>query len=163
MFQQGYERPRKPIPARISLTTGGVSDGRLMVLKEETLVKALNNAEPFLMFESIGGERQYIAKAAVAAITELEELAAPAPAAGHEGARVAGRFASTDPWQLLGLEPGAAPEAVREAYHRLAREFHTDRLAALGLHAELTAYAEEVLKRVNVAYNQLERAARVAA
>ena len=33
---------------------------------------------------------------------------------------------SESPWAILGLEPGATPEAIKAAFRRLARETHPD-------------------------------------
>jgi DnaJ like chaperone protein len=37
----------------------------------------------------------------------------------------------SDPWKVLGLEPGAPPEKIKSAYRRLAVQFHPDALQAL--------------------------------
>jgi len=161
MFQQTYERPRRPVQVRLVMTSKTVLDGELLVLREENLAKTLNGPEPFLIFQS-GGDRQYIAKAAVESIAESDGQQDTLPMI-ESAVSVSGRFDTIDPHVLLGVARDASPESIREAYHQLAREFHTDRLASLGLHRELMAYADEILKRINLAYSQLDRSARVAA
>jgi len=32
-----------------------------------------------------------------------------------------------DPYQVLGISPGASPAEIREAYHRVAKKYHPDR------------------------------------
>jgi hypothetical protein len=65
-----------------------------------------------------------------------------------------------DPHAVLGLEPGASPEAVQRAYRSLAKRFHPDRAGA---------GAGEMMISINGAYDLLrdrieeEHAARVAA
>ncbi len=163
MFQTTYERPRKSVHVRLVIAGREPIEGDLVILKDDTIIRALNGEEQFLIFETNGRERQYVSKAAIHSITEIEVLDASRKPSPQEDGRLAERFASTDPHLLLGIRPGATHEEIRQAYHALVREFHSDRLAPLGLHRELTAYAEEVLKRVNMAYNSLEREARVAA
>jgi DnaJ-domain-containing protein 1 len=161
MFQQTYERPRRPVRVRLVMTSKTVLDGELLVLREENLAKTLNGPEPFLIFQS-GSDRHYLAKTAVESIAESDGEQDALPMI-EGGVSVSGRFNSSDPHVLLGVARDASPESIREAYHQLARDFHTDRLASLGLHRELTAYADEILKRINLAYSEIDRAARAAA
>lgn len=51
-------------------------------------------------------------------------------------------------YDVLGLAPGASPEAVREAYRRLAREFHPDRTVG-------SAVGGERMPQINEAYRVL--------
>lgn len=55
-----------------------------------------------------------------------------------------------DPWpyRVLGLEPGAPPERVRERYRELARQNHPDKDGSEG--------AAERMARINAAYEELE-------
>ena len=53
--------------------------------------------------------------------------------------------AEPDYWSLLGLEPGAAPEALKRAFRREARRWHPD------LNGN-DRHAEERFKLVNEAY-----------
>lgn len=161
MFQTSYERPRKAV--RVSIVVAGKSavEGHLMLLQDETIAKVLNGPDHFLLFETDFGERRFVAKSAIESLSEVEELKGGKQK--QADSRLAGRFASNDPHILLGVPEDATPEMVRDAYHLLARDFHSDRLASLGLHRELTAYADEVLKRINMAYSGLQRAARAAA
>lgn len=51
------------------------------------------------------------------------------------------------PYEVLGLEPGAPDERVRERYRQLARENHPDRDGSEG--------AAERMARINAAYEEL--------
>lgn len=51
------------------------------------------------------------------------------------------------PYEVLGLEPGATAEQVRERYRRLAMENHPDRDGSEG--------AAERMARINAAYEEL--------
>lgn len=161
MFQTSYERPRKAVRVSVVMSGQPAAEGSLMILQDETVLKALNGTDQFMVFEADGSGKTLIAKSAIVSIREIMDLRATNRQL--EDSRLAGRFASNDPHVLLGVESDASPETVREAYHILAREFHSDRLASLGLHRELTGYADEVLKRINIAYSGLQKAARAAA
>jgi DnaJ like chaperone protein len=62
-----------------------------------------------------------------------------------------------DPYAILGVEPGAAPGAVRDAYHRLVRESHPDLVIAQGLPPECIALATARVARINAAYDRIAR------
>jgi preprotein translocase subunit Sec63 len=56
-----------------------------------------------------------------------------------------------DPWEVLGLTPGATPAAIRERYKELVAQYHPDK------HADnpLADLAREKLKDINWAYDTL--------
>ncbi|MDA8195564.1 MAG: J domain-containing protein [Thermaerobacter sp.] len=58
----------------------------------------------------------------------------------------------SDPWQTLGIVPGASPEAIRAAYLRLVRIHHPDRYRN-----DPVRYRQEEdrMKEINAAYRQL--------
>lgn len=161
MFQTNYERPRKSIRVSLKMAGRGVVEGYLLILQDETVMKALNSPDLFLTFETDLCERQFIAKSAIESMAKVEVTAKSA--AVKEEYRLTGRFSSTDPYVVLGVPADSAADVLRQAYHALARDFHTDRLASLGLHPELSAYADEILKRINMAYSIVASSARVAA
>src|SRR3954471_1818921 len=62
-----------------------------------------------------------------------------------------------EPWfDVLGVEPTASSEEVREAYLTLVKTWHPDRFATA---PELVVEAEERLKAINVAYDQVRAGA----
>ena len=69
-----------------------------------------------------------------------------------------------DPYAILGVEPGAALAAIRDAYYQLVRESHPDLVIAQGLPPECIALATARIARINAAYDRLARdGARLAA
>jgi DnaJ like chaperone protein len=60
-----------------------------------------------------------------------------------------------DPWSVLGVEPGADPEAVRARWRALVRETHPDRMIARGLPEEAVKLATARLARINAAYEAI--------
>ena len=71
-------------------------------------------------------------------------------------AREAG-MGDIDAHAVLKLEKGASPEEVRQAYHRMARLYHPDRIASYELPDEIKDYARAMLVRINLAFEQLRR------
>lgn len=59
-----------------------------------------------------------------------------------------------DPYEILEIEPGATDEEIRRAWRELTLVWHPDRFEN---DSELRAKAEERLKRINQAYQMLQR------
>ena len=65
--------------------------------------------------------------------------------------------APDDPYLILGLPHGAAPDEVRRRYRELVREYHPDRHIAAGVPEEMIAIATDRLQKVNEAYERIMR------
>jgi len=63
--------------------------------------------------------------------------------------------AAPSPWDVLGIEPGASPEAIKAAYQNKIRQYHPDKVADLG--PELRELAETHSKAINDAYAKLKK------
>ncbi len=44
-------------------------------------------------------------------------------------------------------------DEIKDAYHHIVRSYHPDRLAGLGVPADLLAHGVEMLKKINAAYD----------
>jgi DnaJ-domain-containing protein 1 len=100
-----------------------------------------------------GGEQQFIAKSAIRAVRSME---IPKADQLNLEARQAG-FADLDAHAVLGVGREAPPEEIRQAYHRMARLYHPDRIASYDLPEEIKDYARAMLVRINLAFEQLRR------
>jgi DnaJ like chaperone protein len=58
-------------------------------------------------------------------------------------------------YEILGLEPGATPEQIKNAYRKLSMQYHPDKVAYLG--EEFRRVAEEKMKELNEAYQHLKK------
>ncbi len=58
-----------------------------------------------------------------------------------------------DPYKVLGIEPNATDDQVKEAYRKLARKYHPDKYAD----GDLKELAEEKMKEVNAAYEEIQQ------
>ncbi len=67
--------------------------------------------------------------------------------------------AERDPYDVLGVDPDAPMEEVRNAWRALVRESHPDRLQARGLPEEAIKMAEKRLIVVNRAWEQINAGA----
>jgi DnaJ-domain-containing protein 1 len=142
--------PEMRILVTLTLNEGEVMRGTVRLPLSGRLVDAVNNADQFLDIETLDGDRLFIAKHSVRKVETFE-----IPRSDQLSRRSA-RTGTFDPYEVLGLPKGATAEAVREAYLHLARIYHPDRFAGLELPKEVHDYANAMLTRINVAYQQLE-------
>ena len=62
-----------------------------------------------------------------------------------------------DPYSVLGVDPGADPDALRARWKQLMRENHPDTLAARGVPSEFIGRASEKVARINAAWDRIKR------
>ena len=58
-------------------------------------------------------------------------------------------------YEVLGIQSGASPEEISSAYRKLVQQYHPDKVADLG--PELRAVAEQRMKEINTAYQELKK------
>ena len=54
-----------------------------------------------------------------------------------------------DPWEILGIKPGATKQEIKKAYYKKAMEWHPDR------NPDRIDECEAMMKRINAAYSKL--------
>lgn len=67
--------------------------------------------------------------------------------AGQRGAARAGAMTDQEAYEILGLQPGAGPEAVREAHRSLMKRIHPDAGGTSGLAARVNQAKDTLLKK----------------
>ncbi|HXF53379.1 MAG TPA: J domain-containing protein [Hyphomicrobiaceae bacterium] len=137
------------VPVEIALTDGAVVKGRLSVAAGKTLIDILNGSGAFVEFEPYGGERQYLAKSRIDSVK-------PVGVPRGQCLRQRSRLDDFDPYQILGIAPGADWEAIRQAYLQLSKVYHPDRYANAVLPEEVRDYLSVMVRRINAAYAALE-------
>ncbi|MEW5722765.1 MAG: DnaJ domain-containing protein [Thermodesulfobacteriota bacterium] len=63
------------------------------------------------------------------------------------------RTARPDPYDVLGLSPGAGPEEIRAAYRRESQKYHPDKVSHLG--EEFQELANQKFIEIKQAYDEL--------
>jgi DnaJ like chaperone protein len=79
--------------------------------------------------------------------------------------RIRGRYTATmrdvtnadDAYAVLGVSRTAPGPEIKQAYRRLVREHHPDRLVAKGLPPEFTEQATRTLAAINIAYDRIAK------
>ena len=62
-----------------------------------------------------------------------------------------------DPYEILGIERGESPAAIKKKYKTLVKNLHPDRQMAEGVPAEMVKLSSERLARINAAYGEIEK------
>ncbi len=141
-------------PAR-ALATLTLIDGKKIIVSVKVsltgkLTDTMNGPDQYLDLISGEGQNFFLAKAQVA----RAEITNPPQAKLNQQRRTSDR-AQFNPWAVLGIENTATPEAIRAAYHALAKLYHSDRLDNFDLPQEMRDYAAAMLVRINLAYEKL--------
>ena len=87
----------------------------------------------------------------------LEEVARIFGVQSRDFVNMRSRFVpdeNPDPYCILGIEPTADAETVRQAWRALVREYHPDRMIARGVPEEAMKLAEKRLIQANWAYEE---------
>lgn len=74
-------------------------------------------------------------------------------ASGEKNRPTAREPAPRSPWEILGVSPKASSSEIRQAYLRLVRQYHPDRVSDLA--PELIAIAEQRTREINAAWEVL--------
>ena len=88
----------------------------------------------------------------------LEEVARIFGVQSRDFVNMRARFVSNenpDPYCVLGVDPTADAETVRQAWRALVREYHPDRMIARGVPEEAMKLAEKRLIQANWAYEEI--------
>jgi hypothetical protein len=146
-----YLPEQKPVSVEIALAGGDRLKGHLWLPAGRLLADALNAPHAFVEFQRYGEEHaSYIAKSQIAVVRALE-VPKSSPLIDRRGSRDA-----DDPYEILAVAPGAPWHVVREAYLSLAKVYHPDRFAGVGLPVEVADYLGSKVRRINAAYAMLE-------
>lgn len=137
----------------LTLANGQVLNASVRLPLSNKIADALNNADQFLDIITMDGEHMFIAKAEVrqARLVDVPKVSQLSLY------RRASDRASFDPYAVLKIAKDASPDEIRQAYHRMTKLYHPDRLATYELPAEVQDYARAMQVRINLAYEQIGR------
>ena len=133
----------------ITLESGETISGRLHFPSTRTLGDELNSASSYLDFESHSHERYFVSKQSV-------QLVQPRhiPRADHLN-RAQNKPDTFNPWAVLGVPETASKDDIRDAYHRMVKQYHPDRFATISMPAEIADYINAMSRRINSAHSAL--------
>jgi DnaJ domain len=156
-MNSGYERPKKKNKVAIETMDGKFVDVDLFTNMDENVGQHLNGAALFVEIEDVNGRKSFVAKAAIRRVipkseqmgTERKTAAGVSSASSH--------IFSDDPYVVLGVDRNLSDSELRASFFETVRKYHPDRLAQMDLPADLIAQADDLLKRINSAYDIVMR------
>ncbi|MDE2476661.1 MAG: J domain-containing protein [Alphaproteobacteria bacterium] len=123
------------------LADGSIISGNIFQPQTGRLSDVLNDERKFLPVQTVDGNFVAIAKSAIHRVS--------LPTANPEPYR------GSDPWQILGVKEGVSVDELKQAYHKLVRAHHPDRIKGMGLASEYEEIATKNLARINDAYAEI--------
>lgn len=137
----------------LKLRSGESETGAILVPAHRTLREALNDDAPFVEMETEEGRNAFLLKTEIA---RIDPHGAGEPRAADRAGAEWSRFDAIDARLVLGVAANATDEEIHAAWRALAKAYHPDRLAALGLPDEILRHADRVLARINAAFQRLK-------
>ncbi len=144
------------VPAELTLDDHSILKGELMMPATRPVHEVLNGANVFVEFRAYGKESQLLAKTTIRGIRFVK-----APGAGQLASASRG-VESFDPHRTLGVPHDATHDQIHKAYVALAKAYHPDRYATADLPDEVRDYLAAMARRINLAFQALQEANRVA-
>jgi len=144
-------------PVHLLLVDGSDLNGRIAMPATTRLEAFINNADGFVPFTDHEAATQFIAKSQIASIRPLA-----VPRASQLSRRLA-EGATFDPYNVLEVDRGSGPDAIRQAYLMKARLYHPDRFAGIDMPREMASYLKAMQQRINLAYEALSEGKTAAA
>ncbi len=152
-----YQGNKRAIEVQLQLKDGRLLHGEIMVTGQRGFGEYLNAGPDFLEFKRADGTLVWLSRDAIQQVWEFEIPQADQLETMMSKDR---RF---DPFEVLGVKPGASMREIHTAYVRLAKLYHPDRYSAVGLPKEMRDYVQDMSKRINAAYTELETMMKLAA
>lgn len=143
---------QKRVRVVLKIRSGETEKGSILIASHHSLRQALNDVAPFIELETADGSHSYILKTEITRIDPVGEEPRRSPPDGDDWSR----FDANDARVVLGVDADATQDALHAAWRELAKAYHPDRLAALGLPEEMLRHADRVLARINAAYRRLK-------
>jgi DnaJ-domain-containing protein 1 len=143
----------KRVRATLKTRSGESETGVILIPAHRTLREALNDDGPFLEMETGEGGQAFLLKTEIA---RIDPHNAGESRASDRGPADWTRFDAGDARLVLGVAANASEQDIHAAWRDLAKAYHPDRLAALGLPDEILRHADRVLARINAAFQRLK-------
>ena len=133
--------PKYAILAEIFLSDGSIVCGNLFAPGQGRITDLLNDDRKFLPVQTVEGKFIAIAKSSIQSVS----LRSAQPEV----------YQGSDPWRILGVEPGTSVEEIKQVYRQLCRVHHPDRIRGLNLGTDYQELANRNMARINDAYVHL--------
>ncbi len=148
MFERGVsDSRRKQIPVTVTLNDGATLRGYLLGAFGN-IGDILADKSGFIQIVNARGDAAHFAK------TAIQKVEARTAASTDQLKRRKHKAATDTPYDVLGVAPDATEAEIAEAYYRLSKTYHPDRLSALDLPPEMIEYGAAMQSRINAAFSE---------
>ena len=156
MFNRGSTQDGhqiKQISVRITLQDGSEDLVNINTSTHQSLGGLFNGPDMFIEIEDGAGVNRLLSKASIVSVMPV---AAPRNDQLQRRLKQAGTF---NPYDILDVPKGADTATLQKAYREKASLYHPDRYAAMDLPKEMNAYIDAMARRVNMAWEEINKAA----
>ena len=146
MFERSIsDNRRKRIPVMVTLHDGTTLRGSL-IGAFSGIGDILADGSGFVEIVNARGDSAHYAKAAICKV-EARTTASTDQLKNNQR-----KSATATPYEVLGVPADATEAQLAEAYYRLSKTYHPDRLSALDLPQEMIEYGAAMQSRINAAF-----------
>lgn len=143
------ENATQNIPVTVTLDTGSVQQGNLIIGLTSDLPRSLNGDNDFFQFENMAGEKSFFAKSSIAQVTPTDIPKVKKLDSGTDSDE------DFNPYRILKIAPGSDADTIQAAYYQRAKMYHPDRFSNTQLPNEMARYAENMARLINAAFQTL--------
>lgn len=151
---------RLMLPVILRLMDGREQSVDLIVNLGGAIDRTMNNESSFILVGDADGSERLLAKSAVLEVVDAktikpkaEALAAPAGNPQVQAPSIAPTI--SDPYEVLGLQPTATVDDVRNSFAALAQAYNPDRISAAGLPQDVFEFCQSRYQQISDAYAKL--------
>jgi hypothetical protein len=144
MYDSDEKIAKVKIEAAVELEDGTNLLGFLFVKPMQRVSDLLNDHRQFLPLQVTDGPIVHLHKSKIAKVTQLTQEP--------------GSEETLDPYEVLGVSPGASDEKLKETYYSLCSAYHPDKLQGLGLPSDFSEIANSRIVRIIDAYRRITAA-----
>ncbi|MCP4933692.1 MAG: J domain-containing protein [bacterium] len=137
------------IPVVVTLVDGESLKGAIAIPKNSRLGDLLNGSDRYVLFKTNTGEPIYLSQTSIAAVQSNEK-----PSACQLDVSLK-NLEEINPYLILKVKPGTNKADLRNAYHKLVKNYHPDQFANIKLPPEVKSYLDAVITRLNAAFQEL--------
>lgn len=144
-----FEQNSKTTEVSVRMLDGATLRGGLLQTQGTTSLEGiLSKDTPFLEFVSKDGQRKFISKHQIAYVEPVEPLRKPVLVNPKDS-----RY--TDAFSMLGVQKNCSFDEAKNAFHRLAKQYHPDNYSGLDLPEEVRRYVNDMFRQINTAFTEV--------
>ena len=146
---KNYQTESRAVPCRILYRDGTEQYGSIVVPRQSNFSDVLESSGPFLKFVTEDGEKSFLATGDIRSVNLIGMAKAkPLDARKRE---------KDEPYRILKVTPDAQIDEVKQAYHKMSKQYHPDRFISLDPPEEVIEYLNSMTQVVNQAFGIVKK------